>query len=236
MEATKLDTAAVFERLFGTYRAQFSLFVPAALSVYAAPALIVAIAVEAGSSVLAVVGLGASLLAQVWFQGMVVEAVRDIQDGKRDFTVGTLFRSVAPVVGSLFLASLLAALGIVLGLFLLIIPGLILLTIWAVVAPVVVIERRSPLEALRRSRELVRGSGWRVFGVVAVALILQAVAGQVLGAVIGAIDDGVVGAALGTLISSALVAPITGIAAAVLYLELRRLKGEAPVSGGPAPA
>jgi hypothetical protein len=236
MTPQKLDTAAVFERLFATYRAQFSLFVPAALSVYAAPALLIGIAVEANSPILGILAVVLTVIAQVWFQGMVVEAVRDIQDGKRDFSVGTLFRSVAPVVVPLLVAGFVTGLAIGLGLLLLIIPGLILITIWAVVAPVVVIERRSPIQALGRSRELVRGNGLRVFGVIVVALILQAVAGQVIGAIFGAIDDGVVGAALSTLISSALVAPITGIAAALLYLELRRLRAEPPVSAGSAPA
>ena len=38
---------------------------------------------------------------------------------------------------------------------LLIVPGLILLTIWAVIAPVIVVERSGVIDAFRRSRELV---------------------------------------------------------------------------------
>lgn len=236
MVAQKLDTAAVFERLFDTYRAQFGLFVPAALTVFAAPALLQGIAEESGSVGFALVGAIVALVANFWFQAMVVEAVRDIQDGKRDFSVGTLFRSVAPVVAPLFVAALLASIGITIGFLLLIVPGLILLSWWAVVAPVVVIERRGPVAALGRSRELVRGNAWRVLGVVLVAAILQLAAAIALSAVIGAVDDGVVGVALSTLLSSALVAPIGAIAAAVLYLELRRLHGEPPVSGEATPA
>ena len=236
MPVRKIDTAAVFERLFHVYRAQFSLFVPAAITLFAAPALLQGIALEAGSVGLTLVAVAISFVANIWFQGMIVEAVRDIRDGVRDFTIGGLFRSVAPVILPLFITSLLAGVAIALGFVLLVIPGLILLTIFAVVAPVVVIEKRTAFAALSRSRELVRGNGWRVFGIIVVAFLLQAIAGQILGAIIGAVDDGVVGLALGTLLSSALVAPIAAIAAALLYFALREAHGESDVSAGAEPA
>ncbi len=236
MAARKIDTAAVFERLFDVYKAQFGLFVPAALILFAIPALLQGIAVEAGSVGLAFVGAAISVIATIWFQGMIVEAVRDIRDGKRDFTVGELLRAVVPVILPLFLAGLLAGILIMLGFILLIIPGLILLTLFAVVAPAVVIERRSPVKALSRSRELVSGNGWRVFGVIVVAFLLQAIVGQILGAIIRAIDDGVVGITLATLLSNALIAPVTGIAAALLYFALREAHGESEVPAGATPA
>ena len=236
MAPRKIDTAAVFERLFDVYRAQFSLFVPAAITLFAAPALLQGIALEAGSVALTLVAVAISFVANIWFQGMVVEAVRDIRDGRRDFSVGELFRSATPVIVPLFLAGLLAGVLIAIGFVLLIVPGLILLTIFAVVAPVVVIERCSPVEALRRSRALVRGNGWRVFGVIVVAFLIQAIVGQVLAALIRALDDGVVGASLSTLLSSALVGPIAAIAAALLYFALRQSHGEPEISAGAEPA
>jgi hypothetical protein len=235
MPVRKIDTAAIFERLFDVYRAQFGLFVPAAITLFAAPALLQGIALESGSWAFLLLGTVASMVASIWFQGMIVEAVRDIRDGRRDFTIGGLFQAAAPVVVPLFVAGLLAGILIVIGLVLLIVPGLYLLTIFAVVAPVVVIERRRATEALGRSRGLVRGNGWRVFGVIVVAFLLQAITGQLLAAIIGAIDDGVVGLALGTLLSSALVAPITAIAAALLYFALREAHGESDAGAGAEP-
>ena len=229
----KLDTAGVFERLFEVYRAQFTLIVPAAIIVFLPVALINGAVVSGGGIGLLLVGLVVSTIASVWLQGMVIEAVRDIQDGRRDFTLGGLFRSVMPVLPALFGIGLLAGLGIGLGLLLLIVPGLILLTWWSVVGPAVVIERRG-LDAFGRSRELVRGNGWQVFGVIVVVFVIQFIANNVLGAIFGGADS-FIGALLASLISSALIGPLSAIAAALIYLELKRVHGEELPHGGAQP-
>ena len=60
------------------------------------------------------------------------------------------------------MAGILAGIAIGIGLlFLLFAPGLFLLTIWAVLAPVIVIERVGAIESFGRSRGLVRGERWR---------------------------------------------------------------------------
>jgi len=184
---------------------------------------------------LAVAAIG--VIATYWFQGMVVEAVRDILDGRRDHDIGSLFKSALPVLGPLIIAGILAGIGIGIGLLLLIVPGLFLLTIWALIVPVIVIERTGALGAFGRSRQLVRGHGWRVFGVIVVLFLLQIVVGGLVQAVVGgASDDSVAGYAIGDLIVRVLLTPLSAIAATVMYVELRRLKGD-PVAvdvGAPA--
>jgi hypothetical protein len=64
--------------------------------------------------------------------------------------------------GSLILADLLTALIVVVGLVALIIPGLIAITLLAVVGPVIELERRPAVSGLRRSARLVRPYFWRV--------------------------------------------------------------------------
>ena len=54
---------------------------------------------------------------------------------------------LAQQLTSVAVAAILAGLGIVLGLILLIVPGLVLLTWWAVIIPVVVLENSSAGEA-----------------------------------------------------------------------------------------
>jgi hypothetical protein len=72
--------------------------------------------------------------------------------------VGVALRRV-PV---LWVATILSSLGIAVGLALLVIPGLVLLTRWSVVFPVLVNERSVGL-GLERSWQLVRGRSWVAF-------------------------------------------------------------------------
>jgi hypothetical protein len=227
----KLDTARVFERIFEIYRDQFTLLIPAALVVFV-PVAVVSGLIYAGDvgilGALIVAAIGT--IATYWFQGMVVEAARDILDGRRDHTVGSLARSVTPVVFPLVIAGILAGIAIGIGLLLLIVPGLFLLTIWAVLAPVIVIERREVMSAFGRSRELVRGNGWQVFSVIVVLFLLQLVVTGAIQAIANSVADTVVGYSVADLIVRLLVAPLSALAAAVLYFELKALRGE-PVLG-----
>ena len=229
----KLDVARVFERIFEIYRDQFTLLIPAALVVFVPVAIISGVIYSGDVGILgALIVAAIGTIATYWFQGMVVEAARDILDGRRDHTVGTLLRSVTPVLGPLIVAGILAGLAIGLGLLLLIVPGLFLLTIWAVLAPVIVIERRDALSSFGRSRELVRGHGWQVFAVIVVLFLLQFLVTAVIQSLANSVADSVVGFSLADLIVRLLVAPLSALAAAVLYFELTALRGEPVLADG----
>jgi hypothetical protein len=60
------------------------------------------------------------------------------------------------------------------GFIVLVIPGLVLMAWWSLFVPAVVLEGRGPRAALRRSRELVRGHGVKVFMtmVISAAIVL----------------------------------------------------------------
>jgi hypothetical protein len=227
----KLDVARVFERIFEIYRDQFTLLIPAALVVFVPVALISGLIYAGDVSIIGGLLVAAiATIATYWFQGMVVEAARDILDGRRDHTVGSLVSSVTPVLGPLIVAGILAGIGIGIGLLLIIVPGLFLLTIWAVIAPVIVIERRGAIDAFGRSRELVRGHGWQVFGVIVVLFLVQFIITAVLNAVANSVSDSFVGYTISDLIVRLLVGPLTALAAAVLFFELKAIRGE-PVLG-----
>ncbi len=74
--------------------------------------------------------------------------------------------------GSLILADLLAALIVVVGLVALIIPGLIAITLLAVVGPVIELEHQHAASGLRRSAHLARPYFWRVAAYATVPLLL----------------------------------------------------------------
>ncbi len=179
----------------------------------------------AGGSGLGLLALLISLLAQTLFTGMVVELVSDVQDGRRDSSAGQLLKAVTPVLGQLVAIGLVVGIAVVVGFVLIIVPGLILLTVWSVAAPVVVLERPPGLQALRRSRELVRGHGWQVFGVI---VLLDVVVAVVAGAIeIAASSAGTGVGIVVQVVLGVLTAPLAALAAAVLYFELRKLAGSA---------
>ena len=223
----KLDTGRVFERIFQIYGDQFTLLIPAALVLFIPVAILNGLLLTTGGVLVALATTAIGLIATYWYQGMVVEAVVDILDGRRDHTVGSLFSSATPFLGTLIGAGILATIIITIGFILIIIPGLIALTFLAVVAPAVVIDRAGVTDALRRSRELVSDNGWRVFGVIVVLFLLTAVVSGIVNGIGGSIsDDSFAGYAITDLIVHVLLVPLSAIAATVLYVELRRSKGD----------
>lgn len=235
MNARKLDTADTITEALSIYGKQAGVLLPLAFGLYLLVAVISGL-LAASSLVLVPLAIAVSVVANTLYQGMVVELVSDVQDGRRDSSVGQLVKSAAPVIWPLLGAAILAAIGIGFGLLLLVVPGLILMTIWSVIAPVIVIERKGVIESFGRSRELVRGNGWRVFGVILTVFFIAIVVSLLIGAIAAGVDDGTGAAIVSELIGSTLTAPITGLVAAVLYFRLRALKE--PVTEGtvtPAP-
>lgn len=149
---------------------------------------------------------------------------------------GATWMRVTPRLGGLILTSILAGLGIGLGMLLLLVPGLVLLTWWAVFAPVVMLEGRTGTDALGRSRELVRGHGWTVFGLVVVVAILTWIVGSVLGGIVGAVlggGDTLLGVFGSSFVSNTLVAPVSALVAIVIYQALVGGGSEGPRQADP---
>src|ERR1700722_8945161 len=61
--------------------------------------------------------------------------------------------------------ALLYALALVFGLVLLLVPGFILLVMWAVVVPACLVEGLGPIESMSRSAALTKGHRWPIFGI-----------------------------------------------------------------------
>jgi ABC-type multidrug transport system fused ATPase/permease subunit len=191
-----------------------------------------AIGTSAGLTVLiALISMVVSLVGIFWLQGALVYAVDDVRDGRIDSSVGELFERVRPQLGTLIVAGLLAGLGIAVGLVLLIVPGLVLLTWWCLVVPVIVLEGKQTGEAFTRSRELVRGSGWTVFGVVIVTAIASAVASGIIQSIFSFLGS-FLRYWIGGSIASAIVGPFMAIALTLVYFELRQAEG-GPAAPGP---
>ncbi|HEX3692550.1 MAG TPA: hypothetical protein VHU13_04325 [Solirubrobacteraceae bacterium] len=233
MNANRLKPGAVIGSALEIYGAQVWVLIPAAVVVFAIVA-IARLALTGGAG--ALVSLVALVLA-TFYQGMVVELVGDVQDGRRDSSVGQLFRSVTPIWLPLIGLSLILGIAVTIGLVLLIVPGLYLLTIWAVAAPALVIERHGAFAAFGRSRKLVRGHGWQVLGVIMTVFLLALLAGIVAAVLASGLGNG--GVAVVQWALDVIISPFTALVGAVMYFSLRQLHGEAasaPADGaGTAP-
>jgi hypothetical protein len=227
-----LDVGAVIRRVFDIYVDQAPVLLPAAAVVFVFTGILNELLVAAAPG-LAIVALLISLVATTLFTGMIVELVADLQDGRRDSSVTGLLQAVTPVLGRLILVGIVAGLGVVIGFVLLIVPGLILITIWSVAAPVMVLERPSVFDALSRSRELVRGNGWQVFGVILVLDVLVVILGA--GIELGASSAGAGAGIVARVIVGVLAGPLSALAAAVLYFELRGARFAATPTAPAAP-
>jgi hypothetical protein len=219
----KLGVGETLGQSFAIYREQAGVLLPVAFWLFLGVAVLEGL-LEDSAAVLAVALL--ALVVTFLYQGMVVGLVQDLQDGRRDSSIRELVSSVVPVLMPLIGAGLVTAIGIVFGLILLIVPGLYLLAIWAVTAPVVVVERKGVFEALGRSRQLVRGNGWPVLGTILTAVLIGILVTVALTLVAEAIADDPIMDIVFYALSSTVTAPIEALVASVLYFRLREIKGD----------
>jgi hypothetical protein len=188
---------------------------------------------DGDKALIALVGLVATVVGSLWLEGAFVRGVEAARTGTFATPIGELFRSARPFIGRLFLSGLLAALGIVLGIVLLIVPGLILMTWWSLIAPVIVIENTSTTEAFSRSRELVRGHGWTVFAVLIISTLLSLIASIFVRAAFAFLPPfGEI--VIGNTLAQAIVSPFGAIAITVAFFRLRELNIAATPTPVPA--
>jgi hypothetical protein len=214
MSAQSIEPRSVVARIWEIYRQNARVLIATAFALFAVQ--FAALLLLPGASI--AVGILFFVLS-VLYQGMVVELVQGVQTGRHEHSILDLVRSVEPVLLQLTAVSILFGLGVALGFVLLVIPGLILLVTWCVVAPVTVLERPGVFGAFTRSRQLVQGHRWPVFGVivlVGVAVFVVTFAAGLASAALGSLG----GALLQWAITAA-VAPVSALSASVIYFALQ---------------
>jgi len=234
MEATanRIEPGRVIGEAFETYREHAGALLGGALIVIGIAGVIEGLLLITGSLVLTTIGILIGLAASFLYTGYVVKLVQDVRDGRRDFSVGELFSHAAPFVGTLVLNGILAGIAIAIGFVLLIVPGLILLTIWSAIAPSIVVEHRGIFDAFGRSRELVRGHGWQVFGAIVLAFLIVFAVGLVASIIGAAIGDA--GRVILQPIANVLTAPVAALVSSILFFDLGGGQGAASSPADPA--
>jgi hypothetical protein len=156
-----------------------------------------------------------------------IHALRMVEAGERPAARVALvmgFEAFAPI----FFAVVLAAIGIAIGLLLLILPGVYVAVRWYFVPQAVVIEGRRTTAALAGSSQVVQGFWWRTFGLVVLVNVAVLVPGVVLSTPFTALADGTdrqVWSLLGAVGAETVTAPFVALFSTLLYYDLRARRG-----------
>jgi hypothetical protein len=214
-------------RCYGRHPALFLVLTLAVVVPYTLIVLLVAGAAPLGqqhvsTSAALIVILAAVLLETPLISALHVHAVVVIGEGRTPQLGQVAARGVRvlPVVAA---AEVVAGIGTGVGFVLLIVPGVLLLLRWAVVAQTAAIEGVNWLVALRRSAELTRGHYLHVLAVILIVgvidQLIKGVGGALVGSGAGAVNV-VVGIAVDTITLS-----FAALTTAMLYFDLLARQG-----------
>ena len=151
-----------------------------------------------------------------------IYALHTIAEGQRP-RAGAVFVAGFEAFTPLFAAVLLAALGIALGLLLLILPGVYLAVRWYFVPQAVVVAGARGPAALARSSSLVDGFWWRTFGLIVLANVAIAIPGFLLLTPFTAIaesTDRAVWSMVGSAVTTSITTPFVALYSTLLYYDL----------------
>lgn len=209
-------------RCYGAYPSLFAALTLAVVVPYAALVWLIndqsLISTRAGdATAVLVILLLSSLIVQPLISALHVNALVELGDGRVPRLSEVFVRGgrTLPVVTA---AEVMAALGTAVGFILLIIPGVLLLIRWAVVAQVAAIERVNWLDALKRSGELTRRNYLHVLGVLLSVGVIDTIIDRVIAAAVQSAASLVrilVGVAVQTVVLS-----FAALVSATLYYDL----------------
>lgn len=220
-----MDPGDIIRRTWELYRSHWRPLVTIAAAIYVPVAAIGALigGTWPGFAVATILNVAAIFLVQ----GAIVGAVASIRRGRREVDLSETFSRAGERFVALAVAGVLATLGIILGLLALIVPGLVLLTWWLVVSPVIMLEDLPVGAAFSRSRHLVRGNAWPVFGVVVLTVLVLLTLSLLLTIALSPLDPAVA-TFLVSVVGNTLAAPFAGVAWTLTYFRLREVETARP--------
>lgn len=162
-----------------------------------------------------------SFVLALLLQSALIRATIEDLSGKRPVMGDCISTAISVLLPALGIA-ILVGLGVMIGLTLLIVPGIILFLRWCVAVPVLVQERQGVLASIGRSAALTQGNRWALFGLFLIVVIILIVAQFIVGLVV-AMFGGILALILGLVVQSIL-STIFSTATAVSYVSLREAK------------
>lgn len=233
METPKLPVAEVLRVVWRVYRRRWRFLVPLSLVVLlpqgVADAVLTDLSVDSirnledllkASSI--PIAIAINLGGEALYAGIVAAAVVEWLEGRELRDVPGAIRSIAFV--SLIALDLILAIGTTVGLVLLLVPGVLFYTYMAVSPALIELNGLRVAEAMRQSRELVRGNFWRVLLFTIVVLLVAEGVTTALESPL----HGLHGELIFNLAIEAAVEPFQGLTTVFLALALLDLHGHDP--------
>jgi hypothetical protein len=215
----RIDFGGLLREVFELYREQAGPLITLAALIFLPVSFVMALLNGSNQVAAAIVGGSLTGPTSFLYAGIVAPVVIAARRGGEQLELGGLFRAVGPVALVLAVSGFVWFAAVLIGIALLIVPGLIILTIWSLTPAVLVVERLSIPAAFGRSTKLVRGHGIEVFGIflaLGLGLGIAGVALQGLGSAVA----GTAGAFIGNWLGTVLTAPPIALTTTALYLEL----------------
>jgi hypothetical protein len=222
--------SGVLGEAWALYRRHASHLILISFVIFLVISVITALLSWALGTVGALIGLVFSIFGMFLLQAALVKAVQDVRDGRADLSLGETVSSVLPFIGSVAIASILASIGIGIGIVLIIVPGLILLTFWSLIVPEIVIGGAGALESFSRSWRTVRGYAWSVFGTYIMVFLILIVGEIVLSLILSALPYGW-RSFIADLVVDTLVVPFIAAVVTLIYDRLTTAHGGQPEPG-----
>jgi uncharacterized membrane protein len=226
--------SGVLTETWALYRRYAAHFLLIAFVIYLVAAVLVALLSLAG-----IIGyfLGEiiELTAVFLLQAALVKAVQDVRDGRVDLNFSQTVQAALPYLLPVAAAGILAAIGITIGFFLIIVPGLILLTFWCLIVPFIVIGESGPIDAFGKSWRTVRGHAWNVFGTLVLVFLIY-IAFTIVLALILLFLPTFLRSFVTSVVVGTLVAPFLALVITLIYYRLSAAHASQPyTTTGPSP-
>jgi hypothetical protein len=206
---------------FSTYRAHF-------VTLFAIWGMLIAPFNIAGVLIGGALGSTVSNLSSLMMPIAIGATVAVVSDAMHDrpVSLGSAFGQIDGRWGSLVLLSFAQGMLIVIGLVLLVIPGVVMMC-WTFAAPMAVVVERvsSTAGAINRSKELARGQFWHILGTIALSWLIFFVLVFAAGIGIGLVAKSIgLSEMIRAMIFSWIVIlglPVFGASSGVLYFDIR---------------
>ncbi len=220
VQKVELNASAVLKEAWRLYKRLFTRSLVMGAVVFGVLNIVNEVARTGHTGLLiALLSIVVTIAGTALLQGGLVEIVRGLHvDGDDEATAFDALGRARGRLGKLVAVSLLVGLGVGLGALLLVIPGIVLATRWAVAVPVAMLEKGTARSAMKRSRKIVAGNGWSVFKVLfAVGLLTGLV--SLPFTLVGA-QEGPFGWWVATTLGAVLTAPYAAHALTIVYYAL----------------